>query len=265
MHKRSARSLRILAFGSHPDDVEFMCAGTLALLARRGHEIHIACMAGGEMGSTSLPPEAIREKRLREAAAACAVIGATFHFAGGYDIEIEYNSEYRRRAVRVVREADPHVVFAPPPSDYLPDHEETSKLVRNAAFVAPVPNYDAGSGGRPASRIPHLYYWNAVGLADIFGRSLPLTCAVDISATLRIKTRMLRCHASQREWLRYISGFDQYTRTMQDMAREEGKRAGFKAAEGFIQHVGSGHPRDNILKRLLGPLCRESSALKIVE
>ena len=42
---------RILAFGCHPDDVEFMAAGTLALLAELGYEIHIATMAGGEVGS----------------------------------------------------------------------------------------------------------------------------------------------------------------------------------------------------------------------
>ena len=30
---------RILAFGCHPDDIEFMAAGTLALLAREGFEI----------------------------------------------------------------------------------------------------------------------------------------------------------------------------------------------------------------------------------
>ncbi len=35
---------RILVFGCHPDDVEFMAAGTLALLAERGYEVHIATM-----------------------------------------------------------------------------------------------------------------------------------------------------------------------------------------------------------------------------
>ena len=40
---------RVLAFGCHPDDVEFQCAGTLALLAERGYEVHIATMGGGEL------------------------------------------------------------------------------------------------------------------------------------------------------------------------------------------------------------------------
>ena len=63
---------RVLAFGCHPDDVEFMCAGTLALLAEKGCEIHVATMTGGEVGSPSLTREQIRARRLQEAGAAAA-------------------------------------------------------------------------------------------------------------------------------------------------------------------------------------------------
>ena len=34
--------MNILAIGAHPDDVEFLCAGTLALYASEGHKIYIA-------------------------------------------------------------------------------------------------------------------------------------------------------------------------------------------------------------------------------
>ena len=40
--KTSRRPERVLAFGCHPDDVEYSVSGTLALLARKGYEIHIA-------------------------------------------------------------------------------------------------------------------------------------------------------------------------------------------------------------------------------
>ena len=248
---------RILAFGSHPDDIEFMCAGTLALLAREGHEIHMAVMAGGEMGSAELPPQKIRQKRLKEAEAAAAVIGARFHYAGGYDIEIEYNAEYRRRSIRVMREAAPTIVFAPPPVDYLIDHEETSRLVRNAAFIATCPNFDCLVPTTPTAKIPHLYYWDAIGGKDIFGRPLPLTCAVDISPAIDTKEKMLACHASQREWLRIASGWDEYVETMKRTAAQQGQRAGCPLAECFVQHLGSNYPNDNILAKLLGKRCIE--------
>jgi LmbE family N-acetylglucosaminyl deacetylase len=248
---------RVLAFGCHPDDVEFLCAGTLALLAQRGCEIHIAIMAGGDVGSPTLSRTEIRDLRLKEAQAAADVIGARFHFAGGEDLEVTYNDEYRRRAVRVMRAANPTIVFTLAPMDYLVDHEETSRLVRNAAYIAPVPNYDCSSDSRPTSRIPYLYYANAVGGRDIFGRTLPLSCAVDISAVMETKTKMLACHASQREWLRVIMKCDEYLDFMRKLAVNDGKRAGVAQAEGFIQHLGEGHPQANILKQLLGDKCIE--------
>lgn len=253
---------RILAFGCHPDDVEFVCAGTLALLAQRGCEVHIAVMAGGEVGSPTLPRAQIREIRLKEARAAADILGAKFHFAGGEDLEVTYNDEYRRRAVRVMRAVNPTIVITHPPTDYLVDHEETSRLVRNAAYIGPVPNYDCGSPEKPTSKIPHLYYANAIGGKNIFGQPLPLTCAVDISSVMEIKTKMLACHASQREWLRAIMNCDEYLDLMRKFATADGQRAGVSQAEGLIQHVGEGHPQDNVLKQLLVEKCIELTAAR---
>lgn len=251
---------RVLAFGCHPDDVEFICAGTLALLAQRGCEVHLAIMAGGEAGSPTLPRAEIRAVRLKEAQAAADVIGARFHFAGGEDLEVEYSDAYRRRAVRVMRAVNPTIVLTHSPMDYLIDHEETSRLVRNAAFIGTVPNYDCGAAVPPTSKIPHLYYANAIGRRDIFGRPLPLTCAVNVAAVMETKTRMLACHASQREWLRAVMQCDDYLAMMRRAAEAEGRTAGFPFAEGFVQHRGEGHPQDNILKLLLGDACHEFAA-----
>ncbi|OGV83618.1 MAG: hypothetical protein A3K19_07725 [Lentisphaerae bacterium RIFOXYB12_FULL_65_16] len=248
---------RVLAFGCHPDDVEFMAGGTLALLAKNGYEIHIACMAGGEMGSPTQPAQEIRAARLHEAETAAFVLGGRFHYAGGQDLEVEYNDFYRRQTTRVMREVDPLIVLAPPPADYLVDHEETSRLVRNAAYIASVPNYDCGVPTRHTRRFPYLYYWNAVGLKDIFGRPLPITMRVDISSVIRTKKKMLACHESQRQWLAHHNQWDEYTETMKRWSRAEGEAVGAEFAEGFIQHLGNGHPQDNILKQILSELCIE--------
>ncbi len=248
---------RILAFGCHPDDVEFMAAGTLALLAAQGYEIHLATMTGGEVGHPTLPPQQIRARRLEEARQAAAVIGAQYHYAGGYDLEVEYNARYRKMAVRVLREVDPLIVFTNPPMDYLLDHEETSKLVRNAAYIASVPNFDCEVPTTPTTRFPYLYYWNAQNLTDIFGRPLPLSCAVDVSSVMATKEAMLACHRSQREWLAHHNEWDNYLETMRRQSHDEGARIGVPFAEGFIQHHSSGHPTDNILKTLLGEQCIE--------
>jgi len=246
---------RVLAFGCHPDDVEFECAGTLILLKQVGYEIHIAEMAGGEMGSPVLPPQQIRERRLNECVRAAATIGAEFHYAGGYDCEVEYSAEYRRRAVRIVREVDPLIVFTNPPMDYMVDHEETSKLVRNASYVASVPNFDCGYPVKPTLRIPHLYYWNASGQRDIFGRPLPINRVVDITSVIDTKIAMLECHESQREWLSYHNGWDEYVNMMIGNGLKQGELIGVKYAEGYVQHLGNNYPEDDLLGSILGDLC----------
>ncbi|UCF97077.1 MAG: PIG-L family deacetylase [Spirochaetaceae bacterium] len=250
---------RVLAFGCHPDDIEYMVAGTLLLLAGKGWEIHLATMTGGEVGSSDLKRQEIQDKRLKEAAAAAEVIGATYHYAGGHDLEVEYNHHYRQLAVRVVRRVNPDIILTHAPTDYLIDHEETSRLVRNAAFIAPVPLYDCGLPLKPADKIPHLYYWDAFGGTDNFGRPLPIHFGIDVTTAMASKERMLACHESQREWLRYINKFDAYLEDMKEKTRAHGQRIGRPYGECFIQHVGNGHPTDNILKTILGDLCVELS------
>jgi len=197
---------RVLAFGCHPDDIEFMATGTLALLAERGYEIHLATMTGGEVGSPTLSREAIRAKRLGEAADSARVLNGVYHYAGGCDLEVEYNSFYRKAATKIIREVNPEIVLTQPPMDYLVDHELTSRLVQNAAYIASVPLYECGTAAPPTSRAPYLYYWNSVGLKDAFGRPLPMHFGVDISAVMGVKGKMLACHESQREWLAAMGG-----------------------------------------------------------
>ncbi len=242
---------RVLAFGCHPDDIEFGIAGTLALLADYGYEIHIATMTGGEVGSPDLQSQQIRKIRLREAENAASVIKGYYHYAGGKDCEVEYNSEYRKKTVRIMREVAPEIVITNPPSDYMIDHEETSRLVRNAAFIASVPLYDCGIPTKPMDKVPYLYYCNAIGLKDIYGRSLPLQFAIDITSVMDRKEQMLSCHESQKKWLQYINGWDIYTENMKESSRKEGDLIGCSYGESFIQHLGLPHPQDNILKNVL--------------
>lgn len=158
------------------------------------------------------------------------------------------------RAARRTLLSWPDLVITNAPSDYLVDHEETSRLVRNAAFIATVPNYDCGFNLSATAVVPHLYYANAIGRRDIFGRPLPLTCAVNVAETIKVKASMLTCHASQREWLRDTMQCD-YIDMMMRTSAAEGEPAGFDFAEGFIQHLGDGYPQNNIFKEMFGDDC----------
>ena len=81
--------------------------------------------------------------------------------------------------------------------------------------------------------------------------------SVDISLTIETKKQMLECHQSQFEWLQYHNKYDDFAATMLQFARWEGKRIGVDYAESFIQHLGNGHPTDNVLKSILGQQCVE--------
>lgn len=47
----------ILALHAHPDDIETLAAGTLALLAAAGHTVRIVTATAGEGGSAETGPE----------------------------------------------------------------------------------------------------------------------------------------------------------------------------------------------------------------
>ncbi len=243
----------ILAIHAHPDDVEFQCAGTLALLAERGHRVAIATMTPGDCGSAEEPAEAIAARRRAEAVAAAAALGAEAHCLEFRDLQIVHDNPSRRRVTEFLRRIRPDLVLTAPPLDYMADHEVTSRLVRDACFNASVPNYatDAAEPAPALGKIPHLYYMDAIEGTDAYGDPLPVGFLVDVSRVYDRKRAMLACHESQRAWLRRQHGVDEYLETQRRWSRRRGWELGVEHAEGFRQHKGHAYPNDDLLRSLL--------------
>ena len=70
---------RAFAVGAHPDDIEFMMAGTLMLLGQAGWELHYMNVANGSCGSVTTGAAETIVIRTQEARRAAQAIGATFH------------------------------------------------------------------------------------------------------------------------------------------------------------------------------------------
>ena len=246
----------ILALGCHPDDLEFMCAGTLLHLAERGHTIHMATMCVGDLGSVEKGCIDIARIRLGECRRAAAILGAEFHCAMLKDVLLEDCNEHRAKAVAIVRRANPDLVFTMPPQDYMLDHEVTSRLVRNACFLAPIPNYAFGEAvTEPVTdHIPALIYFDAFDGKDILGNPIKPHFYVNITDQIEKKKQMLGCHESQREWLRRQHGVDEYLNAMLRFGTTRGREAGVEYAEAFMQHLGHAYPQDNPLEEMLGDL-----------
>ena len=246
----------VLSLLAHPDDAEFLCAGTLCRLVREhAWEAQIASMTSGDCGSPDLSPEEISRIRRAEGSKSAALLGGHYHCLEERDLLIFYCERSLERVVRLVREVRPSIILTHSPADYMLDHELTSTLARAAAFGAPIPNLFRDRGhAPPLDRIPHLYYCDPIEGKDLFGRPVAPGFAVDISGVLEAKAAMLAAHASQREWLLKHHGMDQYVESMKRWAAQQGSTHGVGFAEGFRQHLGHSYPQDNLLGRLLGAL-----------
>jgi LmbE family N-acetylglucosaminyl deacetylase len=250
-----ASPIRVLALHAHPDDIEFQCAGTLALLREAGCPLTIATMTPGDCGSAEHDAEAIAAIRRGEAEASADLIGAEYLCLEFRDLAIFNDDESRRRVTEALRRARPDIVLTAPPVDYLCDHEMTSLLVRDACFNAPVPNYVTRQWepAPPLERIPHLYYVDPIEGVDRDGRPVAAGFVVDVSRVFEIKRRMLACHASQRNWLLRHHGIDEYLEGQARWGAKRGAEIGVAQAEGFRQYLGHPYPQDNLLLSLVGP------------
>jgi LmbE family N-acetylglucosaminyl deacetylase len=251
---------RVLCFMAHPDDAEILAGGTLFLLKSLGWEAGIATMTAGDCGSATLSREDILRLRLREAADAAAFLGASYTCAGLDDIEVFANKENLRCVVEHMRAFQPDVVITHSPADYMVDHEETSRLVRAAAFALAISLYQTrqSTAAPPAHLTPALYYSDAIEGIDALGRRILPHFYVDITAQMELKREMLSLHQSQRDWLRIHHGID-YLERMAGWGEQYGLECAARYAEGFRQHLGHGYPHEPVVQSALSPFIRMGS------
>jgi len=246
----------ILALHAHPDDVETLAAGTLALLASLGHRISIVTATGGDCGSETLSLEDASRLRQSEAARAAALIGADYRCAGLPDLGVFNDDGSRRRITEMVRWSSADIVLAPSPVDYHPDHEAVSVLVRDACFASTVPNYVTGEAP-PLAAIPHLYWVDPIGGRDREGKRIRPDFGVDITPWIETKSRMLLCHESQHAWVAKQHGEADYLDSMRGFSAYQGRVFGTAFAEGFRQYRNTPYPRSPRLQELLGDAAKD--------
>jgi len=244
----------VLAIGAHPDDIEILCAGTLALLRERHWQIEFATMTPGDCGSTTLSRETISKIRKTEAMTSAKLLDGNYRCMECDDIFIAYDRPTLLKVIGWIRLKKPTIVFTMSPQDYMVDHEVTSAVVRTACFSAGIRNIDA-DGIDPFLKIPYLYYFDPIDGKNILGAEIKASTIVNISDTIQVKEEMFRCHKSQQSWLQAHHEIDDYINSsLKQLSARRGGEVGVAYAEGFRQHLGHAYPQDNILKRELGNL-----------
>lgn len=213
-----------MAFGAHPDDIEFLCAGTLAKYYEAGHQVAIAVMTNGEVGSPTLKKQeiaAIREKESRESA---SLIKAEF-FWMGYPDEFLFNiPEVRLHVIDTIRRFGPDIIIAhDKDADYHPDHTNTGQVIWDTHVMVTVPNIETRAAA--CKKIPEIFYMDTIA-----GINFQPEWYVDITHQWEIKAAMINCHKSQEEWLR-----NQYGVSCVEFGQSQSRFRGFQAGSHYAE------------------------------
>jgi len=219
--------MKVLAIGAHPDDVELLCAGTMAKFKKLGHEVFIAHACNGNRGSNVYSSEELAVIRRKEAIAAAEIINAVSISAEIFDGEIVMDLKSRIKIIDVLRQADPDLVITHSPNDYHSDHINTSKLVFEATYLANLGLWKTDFP--PMSKLPYLYYMDTIA-----GVNFSPGEYVDISETIDVKIDMMMKMESQLGWLKEMHDCDS-AEFIKTVGRFRGFQAGVEYAEAFIQ------------------------------
>ena len=227
----------VFGIACHPDDIEFVMAGTLLLLKDRGCDVHYMTIANGSWGTADMRREDIIRARRNESAASAEQMGFTYHEALVDDLEVFYERKTLTRLIAVVREVDPDIILLQSPVDYMEDHQNAVRLAVTAAFCRGMVNAPADPPTPVTFKDVVLYHGQPHGNLDSMRRVVRAERYVDISSVLKRKRAALACHKSQKEWLDVSQGYDSYLDSMEEAGASVGKLSGkYEYAEGWRRH-----------------------------
>jgi LmbE family N-acetylglucosaminyl deacetylase len=218
---------RLIVVAAHPDDLECICGGTIALLAERGVEIVSVNCTLGDIGTqeTGIVRPALAATRLAETDDAARILGvrATYNL-GHHDGELLPDLELRAQIARLYRltQADSLFTFDPYWAGQIhPDHRAAGQAALDAYMPSKMPLY------RPEQLVE-----NHVGLAKLariflFSTDRDPDIIIDIGSVQARKLDGVLAHKSQfpkgaenLDWLRELDA-------------ETGKPYQLQAAEAF--------------------------------
>jgi len=223
--KREPRVALVIV--AHPDDAEFLCAGTVAKLVAEGWDVYYLLTTSGDMGThdekiTREDLGRIREREQRAAARTLGVKDVIFlRYPDGF---YEDTAEARGRIVREIRRLKPHTVITWDPFRRTfthRDHRLTGQSALDAIF--------------PLAR-NHLAYPEHLieGLAIHRVQEVLLAGTadpdyyVDVTPYFETKIKALRRHKSQIAW-----PVRELKKRLRERMRETAKDQGFELAEAF--------------------------------
>ena len=190
----------LLAFGAHPDDIEFGCGGVIARETQAGRPAHFVVCSRGEAGSNGTPAE-----RTREATKAAKLLGATIEFLNlDGDAHLDVKAKHAIKLAGLIRRLQPGIVLAPTlePNQH-PDHAKLGQLVRDATRLARYGGLKELKA-RNAHAVDQLLFY-AVSPDAEPRQGTPILIDVSAQGVLTAWTNAMNAHASQLRTRNYPS------------------------------------------------------------
>jgi len=217
--------LDIVAIAPHPDDLEIICGGTLALLVKQGYKVGMFDLTTGEPTPRGSP-----EIRAKEAEAARQVLGVQLRVNVGLpNRELMDCPAHRYALATLLRKWRPKIVIgvAGRTPSASPDHYQAHLIIEAARFYSQLTKWNDRFAGTEPYRVPHLVY--APFPNDAEQRHWHSSFTIDISSTFEQKLAAIRCYGSQFDDERFakmkhsLTGYNIY----------QGSRCGFSYGEPF--------------------------------
>ncbi len=192
-------SAPLLAFGAHPDDIEFGAGGIIARETQSGRPAHFVVCSRGEAGTNGTPAE-----RTKEAEKAAKALGARVEFVElDGDAHLELRTAHALKLAAVIRTVRPAIILAPTPEpNQHPDHWRLGQLVRDAARLA---RY--GGVAELKSQTPHAVgqlFFYALGPGAEPRDVTPIVIDISDKPVLTAWTKSMEAHASQMKTRNYV-------------------------------------------------------------
>lgn len=182
--------LYALAIAAHPDDIELSCSGTIIKLTHKGYTVGILDLTRGELGTRG--NEKIREKEAKEAASLMGVkVRENLELPDG---GIEVTQKNKIELIKVIRKYKPDIIFAPYWVERHPDHENTSKLVREAWYLSGLAKLKTKLNGKfqEPFRPKKIFFY-----VQYFYQQFTPNLIIDISDVFEEKMKVIECYKSQ--------------------------------------------------------------------
>jgi len=233
IHSEPPPPERLLVISAHPDDIEFVVAGTVAKWVRAGTKARYVVATSGDAGThkRGVTRQELASIREAEQTAAARVVGVdTVVYLGYPDGLVQPSLDLRRDLVREIRHFKPHTVICFDPTrlfsggSYInhPDHRAVGQAALDAispTAAMPLSFPEQIAEGLEPHRVRQILVASSQN-ADTW---------INIGETLELKLEALRQHVSQWDGRRDLEA------VIRGWAADTGAQVGLSAAEAFLR------------------------------